>query len=346
MKHLAFLCLSALLLLPGAAQAGNDPVDNLASATQSRLQSHSFDALDAMGDKLRRTDARFPGGDSELRMFYEDAAAFDAMACGCDADKTRITFEQRKADITAWLGAKPQSLTAHVAMAELLINAAWTARTGNYSDKVSDAQWALFRERLTEAGTYLDIANRKDDPHIYSEMIEIALADSNPRPLLDALYAEATKKYPRHFHFYSDRVERLQEKWFGEPGELAAYTKSLLTSPGGDDGEVAYTFVATRLSLLYYYTPGYLFTETGLSWPEVKKAFAVRERLYGLSYGNWNTLLFLAQFANDPKSGAEYVRHIGNYWTEAYWKNQAGFDAAVHWSQSVYGLRPPDFRPH
>ena len=101
MKWLPILYFSLLPLVPVAAQAGDDPWRALQTATQASLQAHDFNALDSLGDELRRTEARFPGGDSKLRQFYEDVGSFDAMACDCDADKNKITFEQRKADIAA-----------------------------------------------------------------------------------------------------------------------------------------------------------------------------------------------------------------------------------------------------
>ena len=77
--------------------------------------------------------------------------------------------------------------------------------------------------------------------------MEIARRELHPRPVLDQLYASAIKAYPTYFHYYSQRVNLLQERWYGQPGELQTYSASLMQSPGGDAGLVAYSYVAYGL---------------------------------------------------------------------------------------------------
>lgn len=335
MKQLSLLCLSLFLLAPVAARADSDPYVDLYTDTTSLLMAHRFDQLDAMADEFRRTNARLPGGDFKLEQFYVIAGSFDSGGCDCIDDKTEVvSFAQKQKVLAAWLAAEPLSPAANIAMAQFLIDKAGVDRTDQFADKVTPEQWRLFEARLAEAEPYLSSLNRKSDPFIYAELTQIARAKPKPRLLLDALYEEAARTFPKFFSLYADRAEMLDMKWYGKDGELATYVNSLLTSPGGDDGEVAYAYAAGRLAAHNRYRPDFLYQEAGLSWPQVQKAFAVRERLYGLSIGDWNTFLFLAVAADDPKSGGGILKHIGKNWSVFYWMTQDGFDTVVRWSEA------------
>jgi hypothetical protein len=132
---------------------------------------------------------------------------------------------------------------------------------------------------------------------------------------------------PDFFHFYADRANMLQEKWFGRPGELARYTQSLLSSPGREDGQIAYTYVAGRLSAQY--TRENIFEKTGLIWPLLDDAYLTRDRLYGLRSTDLNIWLNYAIAANDIAVAAELVARIGGDWDRSVWGSKDAFDAAV-----------------
>jgi hypothetical protein len=334
-KQVLSICVALLSLAPMAARAEDDPLVALIKSTEPLLLSHRFDALEAMADGFRRTDARFPGGHSRLYHFYRDLGSFAGGGCDCSDDGTAVSFARKQEAIDAWLADRPQSLTAQIVNAQLLINYAWVARTRSYGSTITDAQWALYRARLREAGAWLYKLNPKDDPNIYSEQMLIAQAEPDARPRLDALYMEAVRTFPRFFHYYADRADRLQWKWYGRPGELAALTRSLAVVPGGDDGEIAYAFVAGRLAGQNLYASRTVYRDAGLTWAGIQQAYAVRERRYGLNSADWNTLLFFAWLSNDPRKGAEFVKHIGNNWIRAYWWSERGYAATVKWTHSA-----------
>jgi hypothetical protein len=142
----------------------------------------------------------------------------------------------------------------------------------------------------------------------------LAAGDSDPRPHLDALFAAATRAFPKHFEYYTDRAGDLMTIWYGQPGELAQFSQSLLQNPGGDDGEIAYAFIAE----MYTEIPGGPYGEPALSWPEIRKAYAVRERHFGPTIDDWNALLACAMLAGDSQGAADIVRHIETHWNKTY----------------------------
>ncbi|MFZ6753910.1 hypothetical protein ACO0KY_11115 [Undibacterium sp. Dicai25W] len=291
-----------------------------------------FIELDAMADNFRKSDARFPGGDQKLRHFYYGLGSIEGETCGCGGYETLVSFEQKELLVREWLVKKPQSIAAHIVMAKMLINYAWRARGHGYANTVTYNQEKIYKDKLTQAGILMKSLNPKDDPQIYGIYTTIARASSNPRPKLDSIYAEVTKQYPSLFISYSNRADILQEKWFGQPGELSAYIQSLLSSPGGENGKIAYSYVADRLIGQYSWQE--LYTVTGLTWPLVKEAYATREKKYGMNNNNWNILLSLAVAGRDIPVAKMAIQHIGDDWDSDVWREKKYFTQTVAWVKS------------
>jgi len=193
----------------------------------------------------------------------------------------------------------------------------------------------ILRELSAASRARLALATVDDrkDPQIYLLLMEIAEGDTassgDARSELDALYSAAIAAYPSYFHYYSRRVNDLQERWYGRPGEAKAYVQSLLKNPGGDSGLVAYSYAANNLMQLNQRET--LLRVTGLSWPTIKLAYATRERLYGMRNRDWNALCNLALAGEDRDAAKLALRHIGDNWDPAVWQERRYFDAAVAW---------------
>jgi hypothetical protein len=302
-----------LCALSNAASAAVNPRTALFESVEQLLKGGELDKIEAMAAEFRATDARFVGSNSKLFYLYGALGAFKNPPdrCSCGNVNSAFTFEEKERTLKAWLTQKPASLAARLGLYELFANYAWVARGHAYAKQVNEAQWRLFYERLQIAGGYLKELDPKDDPSIYEAYLELA-GNTGPRAELDRVYAGATRAFPQFFHFYADRADKLQEKWYGEPGELATFTRSLLRSPGGEDGQIAYTYVAGRLARQY--EPKYLFQATGLLWPLLKEAYLTREKRYGLGTSELRTLLICAVAANDQEYAAavrEKLRTIG-----------------------------------
>ena len=274
---LVFICLISLLSFTSlSARAEPDVIQAFYRKVEPILMAKRFAELDSMADAFRKSDARFPGGDQKLFHFYFGLGSIEGQACGCGGYESTISFEQKQTLVKQWLAKKPHSITAHIVMARMLTNYAWRARGHGYSNTVTADQEQSYQDRLAQAGEYMKELNPKDDPQIYGIHTTLARASNNARPTLDAIYAGVTKQYPRWFFSYANRTDILQQKWFGQPGELALYTQSLLLSPGGDDGKIAYSYAADRL--IGQYDSNEIFMGTGLTWPSVKDAYALREK--------------------------------------------------------------------
>jgi hypothetical protein len=217
-------------------------------------------------------------------------------------------------------------------MAQLWSNYAWQGRGGEYADNVTPEQWRLLAERLEKASSYMKELDPESDPHAYLVLMGIALGKSRARRELDILYDRAVHSNPRYFHYYPERAVALMERWFGRKDELANYVQSILEQPGGEDGQVAYSYIALRL--MQRHGRDELFEKTGLSWPHVRAAYATRGRVYGLRSRDWNALCKMALAVPDVPAAKEALQHIGSDWDPAVWREKKYFDAAAAWIRS------------
>jgi hypothetical protein len=327
--------LALILILAGSFLACSDalafPVGmtgaELGAQVEQQLTSRNFDWLDETARQLRNPDIRLIGGNSQLYHFYAALGSYaDAALFGYTS---QIAFNPKRQLLEQWLSAKPQSLSAHIALAQLWLNYAWTSRGDGFADKVSTEQWRALASGLEKAASYCKTLNDRSDPHAYFVLMDIARGQENPRPVLDELYAAAIQLYPTYFHYYSQRANNLQERWYGRQGELQTYAESLLHSPGGDAGLVAYSYVA--FNLMQFNDRSTLYESTGLTWPLVRSAYSAREQRYGLRNRDWNALCNLAVAALDRPAAKQALSRIGDNWDVAVWKERKYFDITVAW---------------
>src|SRR5882672_7963968 len=76
-----------------------------------------------------------------------------------------------------WVAARPNSITARVALAQSYTGYGWVARGEDSSNTVSDSGWRLFRQRHARAKAILDQATklRGQCPEWYVAMQQAAL---------------------------------------------------------------------------------------------------------------------------------------------------------------------------
>jgi len=299
------IIISMALTLSVPAWAKDDGIFEFSKEVEGLLASNQLDKLEPLARDLRASDARFPGGSPKLSGFYSALGAVQGGNCGCGGYESTISVEKKEAALKQWIDLHPQSLPAHVAMAQFWIANAWKARGHGYANRISPEQWKLYADRMGKAHGYLVGLNPKDDPHIYLEYLKLADAAASPRKTLDLVYAAAIRDYPTDYEFYSMRAERLQEKWYGSPGQLASYAESLLHSPGGEIGQIAYAFVAGTLRSED--SAADVLQRKWLPWPSVKQAYQVMEKRYGFSNGDWNSLVDYINAAEDGPFAVELL---------------------------------------
>jgi hypothetical protein len=115
------------------------------------LKQQKFDDLDCIGHAARREKTRLPGGLWKLHNIYIGLTEPTGHA-------TEEDWTERISLLQKWVTAKPNSITARVALAEAYDGYAWDARGNGYSNTVTDSGWKLFNQRLEQGKAILDEA--------------------------------------------------------------------------------------------------------------------------------------------------------------------------------------------
>lgn len=313
-----------------------EPVD-FAATIETDLAAGRYDELDAMEMRYRAVDVRFIGGISKITRFYEVLAAFtrppgaaNIGPCTCTGSLVVTpSFTEAEARLESWHKARPKSIAAPVALANIWLASALEARGEDFFGKVSAAQWDAVRQRLAQAEYYLIDTDETADPLVYETEMRIGELRWSGRPGLDTLYHRAITRFPRYYPYYAQRAHELQEKWFGASDELPGYLSDLRATGPSDAGDVAYSFAAFRL--MVEVRRDELFKDTGLDFAAVIKAYQTRERLYGLRDRDWNAIFNLSIEGRDCETAHVALLQLGDRWDPEVWGSRGYFDQTVAW---------------
>jgi hypothetical protein len=346
MRHLwlakAFVLAPAFLLVPhyGYAQVAATGVDAAQQALDEHANAHEsawkheiendliaekFDDLDRMADHYRRDKTRVTGGGWRLAMFY------DALDAPQQTDKDSMDHIEH---LTNWMKARPESITARVALAESLHRWAWVARGNGTANAVTADGWRLFDMRIKESQVVLEgSANLKTMcPQYYSEMLGVGLAQNWDEKRMMATFERGIQLEPEYHYLYKQMVNYLLPKWDGQPGDSAAFAKESADNVGGDAGDMLYFQLA---GVMVKRGNGRSFSLQGIDWQRIQHGYRVMATQYGVSHKEQNELAFMAYKFNDVDVARQQFAAIGDDWTRGVWKDKKFFDRIRDWSQGV-----------
>lgn len=234
------------------------------------LSGQKYDELDTLAGKYRTSKECYADGIWKLKEVYEGLVP--------DEKESDAQWERRLAAIRIWIKARPESITARVALADVLISYAWKARGSGYANTVSQNGWNLFDERLKESVQVLnDCKNFKDAcPRWWSNMLRATLGLGVDRQTYQAVFNEAVKAEPANAGYYLQMAHYLLPRWHGKPNDIAAFLQKAADQIGGDDGDVLYARVAWYLQGI----EGNVFDERNLSWERADHGFQVLEKRF------------------------------------------------------------------
>jgi len=304
---------------------GADMVDACIDV-QANFSAGRFDELDRIGRDLASLKDRFIGGEEKLGRFYRSLATDGCTSSFCEA---RPVQPENIRKIQNWLNRDPHNAVAKTAMALNWYHYAWVSRTcADFAD-VSFDQWQGYYDRLRIARSYLANVDPRASPQYYVLMILITCESGGPREWLDALYEDGHAAFPDFYALTAIYSWSLDLSWFGRKGDVAWLSNRLLTDPGGDAGQVAYSFIAEQAAGTVG-TNRYL-SDTGLSWEKIKQGFAARERLYGLSVHDWNAYAYIAYAAADRDAAREAYAHFGENWDDSVFEWSFYLNQVLPW---------------
>jgi hypothetical protein len=108
--------------------------------------------------------------------------------------------------------------------------------------------------------------------------------------------------------FYIKRYSDLQERWYGRPGGAGEYAASLLQSPAGDEGKIAYVAVAESAWNSRPIRPSCSAFPASPCAPD--RSLRRAPTRAGLTNHDWNVLMFYARAALD-RNGVMFTAKRG-----------------------------------
>jgi len=283
---------------PDMAQSPDFTVTNdVGLKTIALIQAKEYEKLDELAKKYRSSKERYADGVWKLSSVY-DALIPSNQAPDDD-------WDARLDSIARWTVARPDSITARVAWANLLVSYAWKARGAGGTDTVSPQGWRLFFSRLAAAEKCLKESKFVIDvcPIYWRVMMTDALGLQMPRPQFDALFEKAIKFEPDCETYYYRRAIYLLPQWYGTKGEWQSDLAKSADKIGGENGEMLYSQVVWNMHIRYDKNP---FVEYNASWPRVDKGFEVIEKYFPNSLGAKIERANLAILANDARAAIIY----------------------------------------
>ncbi|MGA1981993.1 MAG: DUF4034 domain-containing protein [Acidobacteriaceae bacterium] len=314
------------LVQPGAGAVAESRVEEesvvvreLKASLADSLLHGKYDEIERVADKIRTDKTRLAGGGWLLKQVYFGLEAANG-----------TTPEEHIAELKAWIVARPQSITAHVALAKAYTSYAWLARGGGNADTVTAERRKRFTERIAEAKRALDeSANITPmDPEWFAEMQTVALAQSWDAERSAALFNKAVAFEPTYFYFYKYYANYLQPKWDGQEGEAAAFAKKSADAVGGPEGDFLYFHIA----MVVLAANNGKVDAAQMDWERLQRGYQAQRDLYGVVSFDRNQFALMAWRFRDRDVARPIFNEIGDKWSKEVWGNRTRFETAREWA--------------
>jgi hypothetical protein len=303
-----------------------DGIKQYEEAIANFLEHVDFDKLDCIADTARSTKARFPGGLWKLHTIY---SALDEPA----GHATEEDWSTRLSLLKQWTAAKPNSVTARVALAGAYASYAWNARGTGSSDSVTESGWRLFEERLEDAKAVLDENSTLSGqcPEAYLVMQQIAQGQGLEQEA--AVFERAIAFEPSYYYYERAHATLLLPRWYGEEGDAKSFAAQSADRIGGKEGDILYFQIAAGL-VCPCDDPEF----ASMSWERMQKGFAAVEQKFGPSMTNLNLFALMASKFEDSVAADAAFKRIGENWNQDAWRTQKYFNQMRSWASEIAPL--------
>lgn len=267
----------------------NNVRNRISEKTDPLLAAGNFAELDRIAAQLRSSKVECANGTWHLRCFY------DGFAMLSDYEPESV-WRSRIATFQAWINQYPDSITPRVALADVWNEWAWRARGGDYASDVPKKGWELFEERLKEAAKVLAEARDLEEkcPVWWGISQQVALGQGWDRARYDRLFHDAIYFEPLYTGFYTNRNNYLLPRWFGRPGECAAFAEEAANRLGGEEGDILYARLVWGLHAMGTVLTSPFVENAGASWPRMRKGLEAILRRQPNSIAAMSELCYLS----------------------------------------------------
>src|SRR6266853_209962 len=294
------------------------------------LKEEKFVELDCLAGHARSGKQRLPGGLWKIHLLYQGLR----QPVPYPVHATQEDWTDLLQRLHRWVDARPESITARVALALAYLDYAHDARGRGYASTVSESGWKLFEQRTAEAKRILKEASALATkcPEWYVAMQMVSVNQGWSVTEARALFEEANKFEPEYYTYARDLAYYLLPKWSGKTGDTEKFLQEAADRVGGDKGDILYFQVAAA---------DYVICGCGdnpdLSWDRIKRGFEASEKHYRVSMENLNRIAYLASYfgERDPVYANKILMRIGDQWGAETWGSQETFEQMKQWVSVV-----------
>ena len=221
---------------------------------------------------------------------------------------TMVVDAKARDEMARWEAAVPASRLRPAIRVVMLESQAWNARGGGSTGVVPGEAAQIFRQKLVAATRALEETEAvgKDSPIWWWAALIVAGSSGRSEAQFDAMFAEATKRFPSYQPLYYTRVNYLLPQWGGDWARVESFANRSTKAGSTTDGEAMYAWIYVDLSRK---TPD-LFADSQLSWPHMKKAFEDLVARYP-DPNNRNLFATFACRARDKETTAKLLAELG-----------------------------------
>ena len=235
---------------------------DLKSESARLLEQRDMAAYDQRAAELRRTRELTPAGIWKLSLFYKGPDNWPA------AQPEAPIWTQIEAAAEAYLREHPDSPSAIVACARLLVSHAWTYRGSGWGRDLSDAQRNGFDTFLERARAVLD--QHRDvgssDPEWYSLRLQVMNGQGVDKATILALAREALDREPTYQPIDYVAANALLPKWGGSAQQLQQFVALAIAKSSAAEGTQAYARIMFNIARADP-EPIAALAQVGVQWP-------------------------------------------------------------------------------
>jgi hypothetical protein len=273
LRTIALLLTLAVCIPVSAAEL--DLEESLKNQAAALLRAGNFAEFDRIATGLRDSSARTPAGAWKLSMLYSGAWR----AGGSDANAP--AWARLEAGAAQYLAAHPDSPTAVVLDAKVLIEHAAVYRGGGYASQVPQSQWAPFYSHVDASMRVLESHREvgSADPEWYAIYVWALNLRDAPGEKILAFTREALERYPQYDPIHYRAARALLPKWHGSKALMQQYLTLALDRTRADEGTQIYGRVIFNLARNSN-RPLEELTEIGAQWEPFKASYEQILRAY------------------------------------------------------------------
>jgi hypothetical protein len=291
----------------------------------TNFEKQDYDELERLAKEGRSAADAWPGGDWRVEPVY---AGLDV-----SAEEPDSVWLARQNAIKAWVEARPESITARVALAKHLIDYAWKARGSGFANTVSNEAERQFEDRLQQAGSVLskakDIKGRC--PVYWTTLMTVGLGLGMAKDQETRIFQKAAEAYPDYTQIYVQRAYYLLPRWYGDKGEWVADLTKTADKLGGEKGDILYAQVAW--SLHGFSSEKNIFTENeALSWERVDRGWDALEKEFPDSLEATLIHGLMAGLAGDREKAKKCLMKTEGKVTLSVWDSKEEFVDFANWT--------------